>query len=166
MTKTILLVEDDENDAFFLAKALQKLNIENPLRVASDGEQAIQYFRGTERFANRTEFPLPHLVLLDLKLPRLRGLDVLKWIRQTADRQVIVIVLSSSKNQADIAEAYELGANAYLAKPGSFDQLVETIRAVNDFWLNHNLSLEEVVGENNDLNMPIRSDRLQSVRSN
>jgi DNA-binding response OmpR family regulator len=140
MTKTILLVEDDENDVFFFTKALKKLNIENALRVASDGQQALDYFQGREQFANRVEFPLPDLVLLDLKLPRLRGLDVLKWIRQSSGSNVVVIVLSSSKNQTDIAEAYQLGANAYLAKPGSFDLLVETIRAVTDFWLNHNLS--------------------------
>ena len=147
MTKAILLVDDDENDVFFMKKALQKLKVVHPLRVASDGEEAIDYFQGTERYANRAEFPLPHLVLLDLKLPRLRGLDVLKWIRQKPDREVIVIVLSSSSNQADIAEAYELGANAYMTKPGSFDLLVEAIRAVTDFWLNQNLSLERAVAK-------------------
>ena len=148
MTNTILLVEDDENDVFFFTKALKKINIDTPLQVARDGQQALDYFEGAEKFANRADFPLPNLVLLDLKLPRLRGLDVLKWIRQSHSRTVIVIILSSSKNQADIAEAYDLGANAYLAKPGSFDLLVEVIRAINDFWIKHNLSREAGVDKN------------------
>ncbi len=146
MTKPILLVEDDENDVFFLTKALKKLGIENPLRVASDGQQALDYVEGREKFSNRDEFPLPYLILLDLKLPQVKGLDVLKRVRQLADRSLIVVILSSSKNETDIAEAYRLGANAYLSKPANFEGLVEVVRAINDFWLKHNLT-EAVNGQ-------------------
>ncbi|MDF3056154.1 MAG: two-component system response regulator [Rariglobus sp.] len=140
MTKLILLVEDDENDVFLLTRALKKAGIENSLQVADDGRQALDYVEGCGRFSNRAEFPLPYLVLLDLKLPQVKGLDVLKRIRELAGRSLIVVVLSASSNETDIAEAYRLGANAYLCKPANFEGLVEMVRAINDFWLKFNLS--------------------------
>ena len=139
MTKSILLVEDEENDVFFFKKALKKLGVENPLQVACDGQRALDYIEGEGKFANRDEFPLPYLVLLDLKLPQVKGLDVLKRIRELFDQGLVVVVLSSSKNDTDISEAYRLGANAYLSKPANFEGLVETVRAINDFWLKSNL---------------------------
>jgi two-component system response regulator len=139
MTRTILLVEDDENDVFLLTRAFKKAGIENPLRVASDGQQAIDYIEGVGAFSNREEFPLPYLILLDLKLPKVKGLEVLKRVRESSDRWIVVI-LSSSKNDTDIAEAYRLGANAYLSKPAHFEGLVELVQAIQVFWLKHNLS--------------------------
>ncbi len=143
MTKSILLVEDDENDVFFFTRALTKLGIESPLHVASDGQQALDYLEGHEGYSNRNEFPFPSLVLLDLKLPHVKGLDVLKRVRELTERSVVVVILSSSKDPTDIAEAYRLGANAYLSKPGNFEGLVELVRAINDFWLKHNLTKAE-----------------------
>jgi CheY-like chemotaxis protein len=138
VTRTILLVEDDESDVYFLREALKKAGVQNPLQVASDGQQAIDYFKGTGKYANREEFPLPSLVLLDLKLPHVMGLDVLKWIRQEPGTVPIVIILSASKDDADITTAYRLGANGYLVKPVVVSKLVEMAKSIKDFWLKQN----------------------------
>jgi two-component system response regulator len=138
MTSAILLVEDEENDVFFMQEALKKAGVLNPIRVASDGQQAIDYFKGAGKFANRQEFPLPCLVMLDLKLPYVMGLDVLKWIRQQPEVSAIVIILSSSKAEADISAAYRLGANAYLFKPTDTSRLQVIAKSIKDFWLTQN----------------------------
>src|ERR1043166_5515933 len=117
MMKSILLVEDDENDVFFFKYAMKKESLGNPLQVARDGQEAIDYLEGTGKFANREEFPMPYLIVLDLKLPFVMGLDVLKWIREQPQLSPIVVVLSSSPENADIEAAYRLGATAYLVKP-------------------------------------------------
>src|SRR2546421_13060893 len=100
-TETILLVEDDENDAFFLERAMQKIGMLNPVQNARDGQEAINYLRGIGKFNRRAEFPLPGLILLDLKLPFVMGLDVLKWIRQNPELSPIVVILSSSPDETD-----------------------------------------------------------------
>jgi DNA-binding response OmpR family regulator len=138
VTGTILLVEDEENDVFFMQQAMKTAGVLNPIRVASDGRQAIDYFKGTGKFVNREEFPLPYLVLLDLKLPHMMGLDVLKWIRQESEVAAIVVVLTSSKEEADIATAYRLGANGYLVKPPDVNQLTDMAKSIKDFWLTQN----------------------------
>jgi len=138
MTSAILLVEDEENDVFFMQEALKKAGVLNPIRVASDGQQAIDYFKGAGKFANRQEFPLPCLVMLDLKLPYVMGLDVLKWIRQQPEISAIVIILSSSKAEVDISTAYRLGANAYLFKPSDRSKLQVIAKSIKDFWLTQN----------------------------
>ena len=139
MNKPILLVEDDENDVFFFMRAVKRLGIVNPVQVASDGQEAIDYMEGAGKFADRHQFPFPYLVLLDLKLPQVRGLDVLRRIREIHGPKPIVVILSSSRNAADVSCAYERGANAYLAKPASFDGLVKLIGSVTEFWLVHNV---------------------------
>jgi CheY-like chemotaxis protein len=123
---------------FFLEHAMRKLGLAAPIQVASDGQQAIDYLKGTGKFADREEFPLPCLVLLDLKLPRVMGLDVLKWIRQQPGPALVVIVLTASAEDADIATAYRLGANAFLTKPSESGKLEEMVKALHDFWLTHN----------------------------
>jgi DNA-binding response OmpR family regulator len=135
---TILIVEDDENDAFFFQRTLRKIGMLNPLHNARDGQEAIDYLKGTGKFARRAEFPLPGLILLDLKLPFVMGLDVLKWIRQSSELSPIVIILSSSADERDIASAYRLGANAYLVKPSEAGKLEVMVRALNEFWLLQN----------------------------
>ena len=137
-TQPILLVEDDENDVFFFRRAMSKARMTTPLQVARDGQEAINYLQGGGKFASRAEFPLPGLILLDLKLPLVMGLDVLRWVRQQPRLTPIVIILSSSREEADIAEAYRLGANAYLVKPAEANELIEMVRAVSDFWLKQN----------------------------
>ena len=137
--KTILQVEDDQNDVFFLKRALQKAEVAHRIRVVNDGREAINYLKGAGRFADREQFPLPGLVLLDLKLPRVMGLEVLKWIRQESGLSLVVVVLTSSSEDSDVASAYRLGANGFLIKPSEASQLVEMAKAIKDFWLTFNV---------------------------
>ena len=137
-TNSILLVEDEPNDVFFFRRAMHKAGITHRVQVARDGQEAIDYLNGANGFADRTAFPLPDLILLDLKLPFVMGLDVLKWIRQQSDLAPIVVILSSSQESPDIAAAYRLGANGYLVKPAEVSQLDAMVRAINDFWLTQN----------------------------
>jgi DNA-binding response OmpR family regulator len=137
-TKTILLADDDENDVFFMQQAMQSAGIVNPLQVVADGRQAIAYFQGVGNFANRAEFPLPYLMLLDLRLPHVPGLDVLKWVRQQTELTTIVVILTASKDDADVGEAYRMGAAAYLVKPSDLSKLVEMVKALKEFWLTQN----------------------------
>src|SRR5205814_6227935 len=136
--RPILQVEDDPNDVFFLQHAMKKAGVANPVQVASDGQQAIDYLKGAGRFADREKFPVPCLVLLDLKLPYVMGLDVLRWIRKQPGTAVPVVMLSASAEDADIATAYRLGANAFLTKPSEASKLVEMAKAIKDFWLTYN----------------------------
>src|SRR5580765_5017741 len=136
--KPILQVEDDPNDVFILRHALNKAGVANPVHVATDGQEAIDYLQGVGRFADRDQFPLPGLILLDLKLPRVMGLDVLKWIREQPNTAPVVIILTASAEEEDIATAYRLGANAFLTKPSEASKLQEIVRAIKDFWLTHN----------------------------
>src|ERR1051325_2505074 len=141
--KTILQVEDDANDVFFLQKAMKKVGVVNPIQVASDGQQAIDYLRGDGKFADRLQFPLPCLVLLDLKLPHVMGLDVLKWIRQQPGPAIVVVMLTASGEDADIAAAYRIGPNGFLVKPSEASKLEEMVKAIRDFWLTHNTLPQE-----------------------
>jgi len=110
----ILYAEDDENDAFLANRAFEKAEILNPLVVVSDGKAAIEYLAGTGQYANRTEYPLPCLILLDLKLPRVSGLEVLKWIRsQPSVCTLPVLMLTSSNQDGDVHRAYILGAKKF-----------------------------------------------------
>jgi len=136
--KTILQVEDDPNDVFFLHKAMKKAGVANPIQVASDGQEAIDYLQGNGKFFDRSVFPFPGLVLLDVKLPYVMGLEVLKWIRNQPWTHLIVIMLSASAVETDIATAYRLGANAFLSKPSEARQLEDMVKAIKDFWLTHN----------------------------
>jgi CheY-like chemotaxis protein len=141
--RTILQVEDDPNDVFFLLKAMKKAGVTSPIQVAQDGQQAIDYLQGAGKFADREKFPLPCLVLLDLKLPYVMGLDVLKWIRQESGLQLVVVLLTASSDDADIATAYRLGANGFLVKPSEASKFADMVKAIKDFWLTHNTLPED-----------------------
>ena len=133
---TILLVEDDPADVFRIQRAFHKADLNTPLQVVIDGEQAIYYLSGQESYQDRECYPLPVLVLLDLKLPRRSGLDVLQWLRQESEVKYLpVVVLTSSEQQIDIDRAYAAGANSYLAKPPSPPALLEMVRAIGLYWL-------------------------------
>lgn len=135
-TRAILYVEDEENDVLFMRHAWKKAGLVNPLHVVTDGEQAVQYLSGEGKYANRGDYPLPELVLLDLKLPKVSGLDVLHWIRQNPAIHLLpVIVLSSSNKPQDVCTAYELRANTYLVKPANSDGLAQMVVCLKDFWL-------------------------------
>ena len=139
MSRNVLLVEDDDNDVFFFRRAMKLAGCCSPLQVVNDGRQAIDYLSGQGQFSRRDEFPIPSLVLLDLKLPYLNGLEVLKWIREHATmRQLAVVMLTSSKEDVDIEQACTLGANAYVVKPASADALQELVASIWSFWMKHN----------------------------
>jgi two-component system response regulator len=136
--KTILQVDDDPNDVYLLQHAMKKAGVANPVQVVSDGQQAIDYLRGAGKFFDREKFPVPCLLLMDLKLPHVMGLDVLRWIRTQPRTPLMVIILTASAAEADIAEAYRLGANAFLTKPSEASKLEDMVRAIKAFWLTHN----------------------------
>jgi CheY-like chemotaxis protein len=135
----ILLVEDNENDVYFMQRAAKSAGIANQLQVVKDGQGAIDYLAGTGSFQNREQFPFPCMVLLDLKLPVKDGLEVLSWIRQQPKfRRLVVIILTTSRELTDIAAAYDIGVNAYLVKPSDVSVLVEMIAAMKQFWIGFN----------------------------
>ena len=135
----ILLVEDDPNDIILIKRAFEKANITNPLQVIEDGEEAISYLTGKGRYGNRVKYPLPMLLLLDLKLPRKSGHEVLEWLhKQPMLKRLTVVVLTSSQQSSDINKAYDLGTNSYLVKPVTFDALVEMVKTLNFYWVTLN----------------------------
>jgi CheY-like chemotaxis protein len=129
MYKPILYAEDDENDVFFMTRALQEAGIANHLQMVRDGREATGYLNGTGPFADRDAYPLPFLVILDLKLPEVGGLEVLAWLRaQSRFRDIHVVVLAFSRDDKNIQKAFELGANSYLVKPPTGATLLELVR--------------------------------------
>jgi CheY-like chemotaxis protein len=139
VTTTILLVEDDVHDVLFITRALNKAGVNSIIQVARDGQEALDYLTGEGKFIDRERYPPPGLVLLDLKLPRVMGLEVLRKLDQRANsRRLIVIVLTSSQQPEDIDTAYDLGAKAYLVKPSGLDQLEPMAQAIKDFWVTQN----------------------------
>ena len=136
----ILQVEDDPNDVLLLQRAFKKVGIDAELRVVPDGEELIRYLNGAGAFRDRARFPLPSLVLLDIKLPRSSGLDVLRWMRsQPGGWRVPVVMLTSSKQPLDVDRCYEAGASGYIVKSIDFESLVRSLRAVDDFWMKSNI---------------------------
>jgi CheY-like chemotaxis protein len=132
----ILQVEDDSNDIFFLEHAFRNTGLAQALRVARDGQIAVDYLGGTGDFADRAQHPLPCLVLLDLKLPRKDGFEVLQWIRgQPALKPLTVIVLTSSARQEDIDRCYSLGANSFVVKPSELGERLEFAKLIQAYWL-------------------------------
>lgn len=136
---TLLLVEDDPNDVFLMKRALKKAEIPNVLKIASDGQEAVDYLSGIGPFSDRTRYPLPALIFLDLKLPYKNGFEVLQWIRSNpALETVIVVVLTSSSEEKDIEQSYRLGARSFLVKPPTQQMLVELVESLKGYWLKHN----------------------------
>ena len=132
----ILVAEDDLTDAYFFQRAFNRAGIPVALHFVRDGQEVIDYLQGTGPFADRTAYPLPQLVLLDLNMPRLNGFDVLEWVReQPGFRNLQVVIFSSSDEAKDINRAYGLGANWYLVKPHSMDELTALVGRFKKFWL-------------------------------
>jgi CheY-like chemotaxis protein len=131
-----LLVEDNEDHVLLFKRAFSKSNVLNPLQVVRNGHEAICYLDGSGRYRNRDEFPLPALVLLDLKMPGIDGFEVLSWIRQQPSLKTLrVIVLTSSEAIRDVNRAYQLGANSFLVKPMDPEDLDRLTQAINDYWI-------------------------------
>lgn len=136
MVKTILLVEDNSDDEELTRLALEKSNIANTLDVARDGAQALDYLFRRGAYAERDPADLPTIVLLDLKLPKVDGLEVLRQLRaDERTRLMPVVILTSSKEERDLATGYRLGANSYIRKPVDFDKFVEAVRQLGLYWL-------------------------------
>ncbi|MBN1829534.1 MAG: response regulator [Deltaproteobacteria bacterium] len=134
--KIILLVEDNPDDVELTIRALTKNNILNRMIVARDGVEALDYLFGTGAHAGRNVKELPIVILLDLKLPRIDGLEVLKRIRQNEITRLIpVVILTSSAEENDKINGYKLGANSYVRKPVQFDQFVQAIKQLGLYWL-------------------------------
>jgi CheY-like chemotaxis protein len=153
-----LLVEDNEDHVALIRRAFVKSKVVNPVQVVPNGEQAIAYLEGTGRFSNRAEFPLPSLILLDLKLTGMDGFEVLRWIRsQPTLRAIRVVVLTSSNAIKDVNLAYQLGANSFLVKPVDFEDFVRIAQALQGYWLWSDKAPE--------VSRPRNDDRLTNGRS-
>lgn len=135
-SQTVLLVEDDPNDVLLIRRAFDRARLLNPLQVVPDGEQTIAYLSGAGEYADRERYPYPVLMLLDLKLPRKSGFEVLQWLRaQPGLKRLPVVVLTSCSNGPDINRVYELGANSYLVKPVRFEDLLQMVQTLHLFWM-------------------------------
>jgi len=140
-TATILLAEDREEDIILMRKAFEKGGIRNPLFIVRNGEEAINYLSGVGRFSDRLHYPLPALLLLDLKMPGTDGFDVLSWLKTQPDLASLrVVVLTSSQDIRDVNKAYQLGANSFLVKPLDFHNTVAMAETIMDYWLRTNMA--------------------------
>ncbi len=142
-TAVILIVEDREDDVILMRKAFSKAALQNPIQIVRDGEETLAYLSGAGKYASRDEYPLPALILLDLKLPRMDGFEVLTWIRkQEGIRGLPVVVLTSSNQLRDVNRAYELGANSFFVKELDFQNSVDLTRLLERYWLQKALKPE------------------------
>jgi len=136
MSKTILLVEDNPDDAKLSLRAFKRNKMLNPIVVARDGVEALDFLFARGAYAERAGKPPPTLIILDLKLPKLDGLGVLKAIRGDARTRLIpVVILTSSKEEQDLIQSYSLGANSYVRKPVDFTEFMEAVRLLGIYWL-------------------------------
>ena len=133
-----LLVDDSEEDVLLIQRAFEKSHLTNPLQVVGSGDAAIEYLSGHGEFADRERFPLPAVILLDLRMPGRDGYDVLEWTRaQPALRNIRIIVLTAFHSVYDVDMAYKMGANSFLVKPVEFESLVDLMRSLKGFWVWH-----------------------------
>jgi CheY-like chemotaxis protein len=133
---TVLLVEDDLNDIFLVKRAFKMARIQNPLQVVTDGLEAISYLRGEGKYADRETYALPKLIVMDIRMPRKSGFEVLEWVKghSTVLRRIPVVIVSSSEDPMDINRAYELGANAYMIKPVDFQAVEHLFQSITHYW--------------------------------
>src|SRR5260370_4135363 len=136
----VVVVEDNPNDVLLLKRAFSKGGPELPLRFVRNGQEALDYLNGVDRFADRNLYPLPTLLVLDLKLPGIDGFDIIKWVRNEARfRDMRIVVLSSSNEPSDISRAHDLGANAYHVKPNDPNALVGMVEGLKTYWVDINV---------------------------
>ena len=143
----ILLVDDNPHDVVLIRLAFRKVGIIDTIHLVKDGAEAMRYINGDDKYADRRTYPPPTLVLLDLKMPGANGFEVLKWIRShEAFVNLVVVVMSGSRDDADIQRAYELGANSYLIKPTKFEDLVKMMESLKDYqsWAGRKRAVPEL----------------------
>jgi two-component system, response regulator len=137
----ILLVEDNHMDVVLTLDAFKEAKLKNKINVARNGQEALDYLFGNGKYADRNEFPIPSLILLDLKMPGIDGFEVLRQIKNTEKlKRIPVVILTSSKEEGDRALSYDIGANSYLLKPVSFDGFTDVVRRIDDYWFTLNIS--------------------------
>jgi two-component system response regulator len=140
MPKTILLVEDNDDDVFLITRAFKTVGLVTPMVRATDGQDAIDYLSGKGKYADRVKFPMPSLVLLDIKMPFISGLEVLRWIRgQPAFAPLPVVMFTTSSQECDVRSAYGLGANAFLVKPARIEECTHIANVIKQFWIDANI---------------------------
>lgn len=133
--RVILLAEDDSNDVLLIQRAFKKSGLTYPLKTVSDGSECIDYLSGKDQYADRALYPEPYLLILDLKMPIIDGFGVLQWARQHPQwKRLLIVVLTSSDCQQDVDRAYELGANSYLLKPVSFEEMLQLVKRFEIYW--------------------------------
>lgn len=131
----ILIAEDDENDVIILERALRQAGFTNPFHVCRDGTEVVAYLCGEGEYTDRKRYPFPRMLVTDLKMPKMDGLEVLKWLHDHPECNVIPrVVLTASRQISDIQEAYKLGVNSYLVKPGSYVRLTEMLKLLFEYW--------------------------------
>ena len=132
---TVLLVEDDLNDIFLVKRAFKMAHIQNPLQVVTDGQEAVTYLKGDGKYEDRETYPLPKLIVMDIKMPRKTGFEVLEWVKGDGRplRRIPIVIVSSSDNPADINRAYELGANAYMVKPMDYRAVEHLFQSITRY---------------------------------
>lgn len=137
----ILLVEDNLMDVVLTLDAFKEAKLKNTVHVANSGEEALEFLFGKGKYADRELFPLPNLILLDLKMPGINGFEVLRQIKTTEKlKRIPVIILTSSKEDGDRSLSYDIGANSYLLKPVSFNGFTDTVKKIDDYWFTLNIS--------------------------
>jgi len=131
----ILIAEDDENDAIILERALRKVGFENPFRFCKDGIEVLAYLQREGQYSDTKEYPFPRILITDLKMPKMGGIEVLKWLYHHPECNLIPkVVFTASRQSSDIQEAYKWGANSYLVKPGGYEQLTSMLKLFFDYW--------------------------------
>jgi len=132
----VLLIEDDLNDIFLVKRAFKHADLPGPLQVVTDGVEAIQYLLGEGKYADRELYPLPQLIVMDIKMPRKTGFEVLEWLKTDGSlKRIPVIIVSSSTHSIDVNRAYELGANAYMVKPVNFHAVENLFQVITQYWV-------------------------------
>ena len=139
-TTHILLAEDNKMDVALTLDAFRESRLDNQIHVVNDGEEALAYLLGEGKFNDRNKYPLPGLILLDLKMPKIDGFGVLKKVKATpVIKRIPIIVLTSSKDEGDRMMSYDSGANSYLVKPVTFDGFLEVVKKVTEYWITLNI---------------------------
>jgi len=137
----ILLVEDNLDDIELTKRALSQCKVKNPVFIARDGQEAIDYIFHKGKYSEGTDAPVPNVIILDLKLPRMDGFEVLKRIKEdNILKRIPIIMLTTSKRDEDVIKSYDLGVNSYIIKPVDFDKFIDTIQSIQEYWGDTNMS--------------------------